>query len=219
MKKLFFVLTFLLVLLIPVAYAAKTTSVAQIDEWAAVAQNTVRKGATYADVSSFYGSTLHVDMALTSTTAHDGTKIWVQASSNTTGDEDWYTLAEDFGPLGTANPEALAGAEAPGAEILEVASTTGYEADETRYIFILDDTVADSELCTLISHEATPSVTVLDGITNAHDASDSLFNIANTYIYAVGIEVQRIRVIVDNTFDPGGSQVHTRTRISNVTGL
>lgn len=212
-----FILAFLLIA--GQAEAALTKTQAAVDEWASVAQNAVREGAT-TDISGNYTTVLHIDMALTSATAHTGTKIEVQVSSNDTGDEDWTTLTSLIGPDGTANPEALGGSEAAGQTVLEVASTTGlYDDDETRWIFILDDTIADSEMCYLVSHVADTSVTVQDGTTNAHDASDTLYDIAQNYTVTVPIEYERVRVMIDNTYDSNGSTVATKTRISQVTGL
>jgi len=218
MKK-FLVTTLLCLVFVLSCYAAPTKSQSAVDEWAAIAQNSVREGAT-TDVSANYASALHIDMALTAATAHTGTKIEVQVSSNTSGDEDWTTLTSFIGPLGTANPEALGGAEGAGQTVLEVASTTGeYDADAIRWIFILDDTVADSEMCTLVSHVTNTSVTVQDGITNAHDASDTLYDIATNWTVTIPIEYSRVRILYDNTYDVDGSQVHTKSRISQVTGL
>lgn len=200
------------------AHTALVKSDADVDEWLAIPQNTVREGAT-ADISANYSTTLHIDLALTSATAHTGTKIEIHVSSSDAGDEDWTTLTEITSIQGTANPEALAGAEAQGQTVLEVADTTGYEADEARWIFILDDTVADSELAYLVSHQGTPSVTVLNGITNAHTAADTLYNIARTHTVDLPINIQRVRVVYDNTFDSNGSQVHTRCRLSQTTEL
>lgn len=218
MKRLFVAL-FLLFVVICQVDAAPTKSIASVDEWAAVSQNSVREG-SISDISGCYASALHIDIALSSTTAHTGTKIEVQVSSNTSGDEDWTTLTHFLGPTGTANNESLGGSEASGQTVLEVASTTGlYDNDETRWIFILDDTVADSEMCYLVSHSANTSVTVQDGITNAHDASDTLYDIAENYVIQIPIEYNRVRVMYDNTYDSDGSQVHTKCRISKVTGL
>ncbi len=88
-----------------------------------------------------------------------------------------------------------------------------------RWIFILDDTVADSEMCLLVSHQGTPSVTVQDGITNAHTAADTLYNEAMTYTYSIPIEYNRMRIIYDNTLDSDGSQVHCKARLSVVTAM
>jgi hypothetical protein len=199
--------------------AALTKSVAAVDEWLETAQNAVREGATV-DISGDYYAALHIDMAITSTAAHTGSIVWVQVSSNTSGDEDWTTLEKFPGPTGTANSESLSGAEAAAQTVLEVADTTGfYDNDEARWIFIEDNVVANSEMCLLVSHVGNTSVTVQDGITNAHDASDTLFDIAENWVINIPPVYSRVRVIFDNTFDSDGATIHTRTRLSRVTEL
>lgn len=197
---------------------ASTKTVAAVDEWAEVAQNAVREGAT-TDISTSYAAALHIDVALSSTTAHTGTKISVQISSSAT-DEDWTTLTEFIGPIGTAASEVLSGVEAIGQTVLEVASTTGFVADETRWIFLEDTgTVADSEMLLLVSAVANTSVTVQDGLTVAKDGSDILFNIAENYIIELPFTASRVRVVYDNTYDSNGATVHTKCRVSQVTAI
>ncbi len=198
---------------------ALTKSVAAVDEWAEVAQNAVREGAIN-DVSDMYSAMVHIDVALSSVTAHTGTKIIVQVSSAESGDEDWTTLTDFIGPDGTANSENPSGSEAIGQTVIEVASTTGFEADETRWIFIEDvGTVANSEMLLLVSHVSNTSITVLDGLTVAKDSSDVIFNIAENYVIEIPMSANRVRVIIDNTFDSNGATVHTKTRISKVTAI
>jgi len=200
------------------AWSAVTKSTAAVDEWAEVAQNAVREGAT-TDVSGAYDAMLHISVALSTETAHTGSKIEVQISSNTSGDEDWTTLVSFIGPTGTANTEAPSGSEAAGQTVIEVASTTGYVADETRWIFMEDDTVANSEMMLLVSAVTNTSVTVQDGTTNAHDGSDAMFNIADTYTVELPTSANRVRIIYDNTFDVDGSTIHTLARVSTITGI
>jgi len=201
------------------SYGALTKSVVAVDEWAEVSQNAVREG-TESDVSGCYATTLHIGYALSSETAHTGSVIRVQGSSESSGDEGWFTITSFITKIGTANTEALAGSESATATVLEVASTTGlYDDDETRWIFIEDNTVANSELCLLVSHSANTSVTVQDGITNAHDTSDYLFDIADSISISIPMTVSRIRVIYDNTYDSDGATIHTYCRIVKVTGI
>lgn len=218
MKKLLFT-GLILFLLTGNAQAALTKAVAAVDEWAEVAQNSVREGATV-DVSGYYQATLHIAYALSSETAHTGSMIKVQGSSATSGDEDWHTIWEFSTKTGTANTEALSGSETGGATVIEVASTTGlYDDDETRWIFIEDNTVANSEICLLVSHVANTSVTFQDGITNAHDTSDALFDIADSLIVVIPDTTNRVRVIYDNTFDSDGATIHTYAKISGITAI
>jgi hypothetical protein len=198
--------------------AAPTTTPSLVDEWAEINQNAVREGAT-TTISAIYQTRLYIDIAISSTAAHTGTKCEVQVSANTSGDEDWYTFIEFIGPAGTSNLESLSGAEAAGQTVLEVASTTGYQDDGIRWIFLEDNVVANSEMCKLVSHEGTPSVTVLDGITNPHDASDQLCNIAQNYVVDVPFGYVRVRILYDNTYDVDGATVHTKSMISQVTAM
>lgn len=198
---------------------ALTKGVAAVDEWAEVAQNAVREGATV-DVSGNYSSILSIDVALSSGTTHTGTKVEVQISSNSSGDEDWTTLTSFISPTGTASSENPSGSEAIGQTVIEVASTTGFVADETRWIFIEDvGTVADSEMLLLVSAITDTSITVQDGLTVAKDSSDVIFNIAQNYSIDIPFAANRVRVIYDNTFDSDGATVHTKCRISRVTGV
>ena len=216
MRKLF--LTLFLSIFALTAYSAPTKSTAAVDEWAEVAQNAVREGAT-TDISGNYGSVVSIVVASSTETAHTGTKVEVQISSNTTGDEDWSTFTSAIACVGTANTQVLGGSEAIGQTVLEVASTTGYLADETRWIFLEDNVVASSELLLLVSHVADTSVTIQDGLTNAHDTSDALFNIVDTFNIVLPMSAVRVRIIYDNTYDADGSTVHTYSRISKTTGL
>ncbi len=198
-------------------HAQPTKSVAAVDEWAEVAQNAVREGAT-TDVSGAYDVILHISVALSNETAHTGSKIDVQISGNTSGDEDWTTLMSFIGPTGTANSEVTSGTETAGATVIECASTTGYVADETRWIFFEHTTPANSELALLVSAVTNTSVTLQDGITNDQTAG-TMFNIAQNYVVNLPFSANRVRVIYDNTFDVDGATIFTLARLSKVTGI
>ena len=198
---------------------ALTKSVAAVDEWAEIAQNAVREGALI-DVSGCYSAILHIEIGLSTTTAHTGTKIAVQISGNTSGDEDWTTLVEFIGPIGTANEASFDATEAAGQTVLSVGLTAGFEADETRWIFIEDKGfAADSEMALLVSFVSNDTITIQDGLTNAKDTADDCYNIADTYAIEIPMAANRVRVIYDNTYDANGSTVHTKTRISKVTAI
>ncbi|MHA2065085.1 MAG: hypothetical protein ACXABY_11980 [Candidatus Thorarchaeota archaeon] len=199
---------------------ALTKTVAAVDEWESIAQNAVREGATV-DVSNAYAAALHIDIALTSATAHTGTKISVQVSSNSTGDEDWSTLTEFIGPTGTANTENITNNPlAAGSFTATCASTTGlYDDDETRWIYIKDATIANSEMVWLVSHVAATSVTWADGTANAHVQNTPMWDIADRFVVDIPIWVSRVRVHYDNTFDSDGATCDTACRVSAVTGL
>lgn len=207
---------------------ALTKSVASVDEWAEVAQNTVREGAT-TDVSDCYAVELHIYCCISSTTAHTGTEIIVQVSSNTSGDEDWNVLTVFVGPTGTALSVALAGSEAAGQTELSVTNPVTNNMDnDGKFKFLEHTTVANSEIIfqTANSGDSSDTITVLDGLANAHSATSNIFDIDHATNQAVGMYVvslpfgtNRCRVINDNTYDPDGSTVHTNCRITKVTAV
>jgi len=218
MKKLLILLIYLFAT--TAAQAALTKSVAAVDEWAEIAQNAVREGAT-TDVSGCYAATLHISYALTSATAHTGTKIEIQLSSNTTGNENWTTLTAFTTKTGTPNPEPRTeNPLAVGQTVINCASTIGlYDDDGTRWIFIEDGTVANSEMMYLVAHSANASVTVQDGTTIEHAQSVNMFDIADVVAVELPITANRVRVMYDNTYDSDGATCHTLCRITKVTGL
>lgn len=209
---------------------ALTKSVAAVDEWAAVAKNTVRKGATV-DVSGCYEAILHIFCALTEAVAHTGSDIIVQISSNTTGDEDWTTLAVFGSPTGTAFKVDIAADEAAGQTVISVTNPTTVNLDHPgKYLFIENTAnVANSEVVFQVSNEGdtVDTITILDGLTNAQAAADgdiweidsATIEVVGHYVVAIPRAANRVRVIYDNTADPDGARIHTNCRISKVTAL
>lgn len=220
MKRLYLVLGILLVCS-SISYAAPTITDTDVDEWAEIAQNAVREGAVV-NIAANYVTFLHIDVAATSAVVHTGTKITVFVSSASSGDEDWTEYEQRFGPVADVapNPEALAGAEAAGQTVIEVASTTGrYDDDGTRWVFLEDNVVVNSEMIRLESHVGNTSITITNGLANAHDASDSLFDVADNFVFVIPMGIQRFYVEYDNTYDSDGATAHTRCRRTNVTAL
>jgi len=209
---------------------ALTKSVAAVDEWAEVAQNTVREGAT-TDVSGCHSAILHVDCCLSSATAHTGTEIIVEVSSNTSGDEDWTPLVRFIGPIGTAHKVDLGGDEAAGQTVLSVTDPVTNNLDHNgKFIFIEHTgTVANSEIVyqTTNSGDAGDTITILDGLTNAQTAADSDFydidhatnSAVGMYVVELPLSANRARTIYNNTYDADGSTVHTKCRITKVTAI
>jgi hypothetical protein len=208
---------------------ALTKAVAVVDAWAEVAQNAVREGAV-ADLTETFDAVLLIDCALSSTTAHTGTEIIVQVSSNTTGDEDWHVLTRLLGPVGTAVKADFAGTEAAGQTVLSVTNPATANVDnDGKFKFVEHTaTAANSEIVfqTADSGDDGDTVTVLDGITNEQTADSDLFDIDSATASAVGqyvipipFAVPRARVVYNNTYDPDGSTVHTRCRLVKVTAI
>ncbi|MHC4984176.1 MAG: hypothetical protein ACYTF6_13540 [Planctomycetota bacterium] len=198
---------------------ALTIAATAVDAWAEVAQNAVREGAAMT-ISDSYVSHVYVDIALSNTTAHTGTRILLQVSSESSTDEFWVDLVEMIAVVGTANTEAITNnPAAAGTTVFTVADTTGYAADGALLIFIEDATAANSELMLMVSHSANTSVTVQDGSTREHANTAVLSNVAESFIFTIPLGFLRARVIFDNTYDSDGATVFTRTRVVETTAL
>lgn len=218
MKKIIGLLLVGLLVLAPYVAAALTKSSVNTTDWTAVAQNAVGESGTI-DISDSFSTVLYIEYSLTSATAHTGTKFEVQVSRATSGDEDWVVLTSFTSKTGTPNTEAFGASESAAATVLEVANTTGYVADETIQIYAKDNSIAASELMLLVSHVTDTSVTVQDGITNAHDTSDAMWNIADSTVVELPFAANRVRVIVDNTFDSDGATIDYRLSVTEVTAV
>lgn len=122
-------------------------SVAEVDAFQEIAQNTILEGATV-DVSGLYDVTLYIDCALSSTTAHTGTEIIVQVSSATSGDNMWENLTSFTGVTGTAIKIDLGGDENAGQTVLTVTNPVTSNLDILGKIVFLENTAtaANSEL-------------------------------------------------------------------------
>ena len=207
---------------------ALTKSGAEVDAWAAIAQNTVREGATV-DVSDAYAATLHIDCALGNTTAHTGTEIIVQLSSATSGDSFWSNYMRFIGPTGTAVDADFAGTEAAAQTVLSVTDPVTQNVDNNnKFKFVEHDTDANSEVVyqTAQGADAGDTVTVLDGITNEQTSSSNLLDVDSATVEAVSMQTidlptaaLRVRVIYNNGYDPDGAIIYTRCRITKVTAL
>src|SRR3990167_2048572 len=132
-----------------------TKAVEAVDAWVELTQPGVREGATV-DVSPNYQTTILIDACLSEAVAETvGATIYVEISSNTTGDADWEVLTTLGGPTGTAESEALSGDEAAGETVLSVTNPTTANLDNpSRFIFFEDTaSAANSEIIFQVSNE------------------------------------------------------------------
>jgi hypothetical protein len=199
------------------ATAVVSKSVAQIVDWTAVAQNIVAPP-NVLDVSNLKECLLSIQAALDTTTAHTGTRFIVQISSNTTGDEDWEDLGADFvGLIGTAATDLIENNPlAAGATSITL---TGHALTvKAKWLLIKNATLINSELV-FESNSATNSITLLDGTTNAHALNTPIFNVVMTQVVSIPRAANRLRVIVDNSYDSDGSSLIYKLRVSKATSL
>lgn len=173
-----------------------------VQDWTAVAQNTVVKSAEI--LLNLYNNVLHIQAALDTTTAHTGTRFVVQTSASDTGDEDWDNLCDFVGLVGTAATDLIEN------NPLEVGATsitlTGHALTvKNKRLFIKDATIANSEIV-LESTSSANAVVILDGTANAHAVNTGIFNIAMAdALISIPVTSKRIRVVVDNSYSAAGS--------------
>lgn len=189
--------------------------ITQIQDWTAVAQNTIVKSTEF-DYSTYSDGIIDIQAALDTTTAHTGTRFIVQSSSSSSGDEDWSNLTEFVGLIGTANSEAITNnPAAAGTTVLTCADTTGYTV-LGNWRFIEDATLINSELIFQTAVSANTSITILDGTTNAHVQNTLMFNVALSQSVSIPKSIRRLRVVIDNTYDADGSTLNYKVRIVTV---
>ncbi len=198
---------------------ALTKAVAAVDACQEIAQNAILEGTTV-DVSGCYSAALHIDFAMSSAVAHTGTKIRVQVSSNTSGDEDWEDLYDFVSITGTDNTENITNNPlAAAGTSITVADTTGYTVNGS-WRFLEDvGTFANSEWVYQTAYVTNTSITILDGVTRQHNQNSVLHSIADNYVVDLPDWANRVRIIYDNTYSPTGATVAVRARISKVTAV
>lgn len=114
--------------------------------WQEVAQNAVVESGSV-DVSSYWNCTLHVFIALSSTTAHTGTEIIVQTGSEAGVDGSWTNLCRFIGPIGTAVSCAFVATEPAGETTIAIDNPVTNNMDnDGKFKFVENTVVADCEI-------------------------------------------------------------------------
>lgn len=109
--------------------------------------------------------------------------------------EHWKTLVE-FPVKGTTpDTEAMTATEGVGVTSLAVASTTGFAAEDLLYIQDTG-TLADSEWAECQEFVTDTSIELIDGLTNAKDSSDVIWNDASIFTFSFDLNtLESYRVI------------------------
>lgn len=104
------------------------------------------------DVSGGVAATLHIDVALSSTTASTGLEVIVQVRKEAALDE-WSTLTRFIGPIGTGQKADFAAEEEVGQTVLSVTNPAAADLDHIGKFIFLEDTVsiAQCEIAYLVS--------------------------------------------------------------------
>ena len=156
------------------------------------------------DVSTKLAATLLLFHASVEATANTNPgKFLVQVSGAASGNEDWVTVYEFDATISTADTEAMTATEPIGETVLAVASTTGFAANDILYIQDAS-VVVDSEWNRCQEIATGTSINIVDGLTNAKDSSDVIWNDADKFVCSLDlIAIGRIRVIFQHEGSAG----------------
>jgi len=99
------------------------------------------------DVSASWDTVLHIDCALSSTTAHTGTEIIVYIASEAGVDGSWTEVTRFIGPTGTAFSTAFAATEPANETVIAITNPVASNLDNVgKHKFVENTVVADSEI-------------------------------------------------------------------------
>lgn len=168
------------------------------------------------DVSTKLGASIimfHSSVEATANT-NPGT-FHVQVSGSASGDEDWITHSSFTCTESTADTEAMTATEPAAETVLAVASTTGFAAADVLYIQDTG-TLANSEWGRCQEIVTNTSINLIDGLTNAKDASDVIWNDADIFICQLDLTaVGRVRVVFQHE---GATGANCHVKALMVTG-
>ncbi|HDZ39370.1 MAG TPA: hypothetical protein ENH62_14025 [Marinobacter sp.] len=195
-----------------------TKAVEVVDDWTAVAQNTIVESSEI-DVSANKSTTLMIQAFLDTTTVQDanGADFIIQGSAAASGDEDWHDISTVAAQLvGTATTDLIE--DNPLAAAATSLTLTGHALTvEGIWIGIEDGTLANSELI-FVKSQSTNAVVALDGTTNSHALNTAVFNVALSRVDKIDNDsYQRLRVLFDNTQDPDGSSFNYKLSVTKRT--
>jgi len=116
-------------------------------EWTAIALNAAIIESAEIDLTNIFEAMVHIDMAITGTTAHLGTDVIVMVRKEATVDE--WTVWSRFSMLSgkTAFKTDVASTAAAAQKVISIANPTAGNLNHiNKRLFILDATVANCEI-------------------------------------------------------------------------
>lgn len=187
---------------------SKTAGTSLLTHQAVTHPDTVKGSAT--DVSTKIAATVFLFHASVEATANTNAGTFrIEGSASASGDEDWAPLAAVTATATTVDTEAMTASEPASETVLACASTTGFVAGDILYIQDTG-TLADSEWNRCQKIVSNTSINLIDGLTNAKDNADVIWNDAETW--AIGVDlasVTRIRVVFQHE-GATGANVHVK---------
>ena len=180
-----------------------------LNDWTAVAQNAIVASGV-AELREKSKHIMYIQAAINTTTPHTGTRFIVETSSSESGN-NWCPLTDFVALIGTATTSATENDLAVGGK--SITSTSHGLTVEGILLFIEDGTLANSEIGRIAAIPDANTITLLDGVTNAHATGTNIFNIAMAMNVTLPSTAMRARLVVDNTYDEDGSTLDCRVDV------
>ena len=195
------------------AAPTKTTAFDAIDAWQALAAATLAVGNSE-DISASYSTIVYVEVALTGAAAQEGVTVSVETSM-LTGD-DWVELVSFKGTAETPGLDDVNDTPAAGESTITLTDMVTDEFDVIgRKWFIVDTTVAESEVVRTKSIGASDTVTLCQDLKYTHADGEVVTDRVDQWQIAIPFPAAYVRVIVNNT--DADAAVHWRSHCSKVT--
>lgn len=142
---------------------------------------------------------LHIDVChADGNAAGTAAGVSILIKSGTT-DEDWHEWRRVGVTAGTANVGDCDDTSASGQAVIPLTSTTNFETAGDIYFLKDEGTLADSCLVQLKSFTNDVSITVIDNLVNAYDASDNAYDIVDHWTIVLPASIQSCKVLFYNT--------------------
>lgn len=197
------------------AALTKTTALDGIDAWQALAAATVAVGNSE-NISASFSTVVYIEIAYTGAAAQAGVDIILEISP-LTGD-DWTEFWTGKTTGATPNLDDLdeGGGASAGDPTINVTDSTGNYDDNGYLFFVIDTTVAESEVMRVKS-EAGNAITLCQDLKYNHvDTEVTTDEVYQKTVY-IPFPAAFVRVIINNTDADAG--IHWRSHCSKVTSM
>lgn len=191
-----------------------TTSFDTIDAWQSLAVASLAVGNSE-DVSD-YAALLYIEVALAHANAQDGVTVIVEVSY-ATGD-DWMQLVEFKGTAETPGIDDVNDTPLAGETTITLTDMVTDDFDVIgRRWFILDTTVAESEVVRTKSIGASDTVTLCQDLKYTHADAELVTDRVDQWIVKLPFGATFVRTLINNT--DADATIHWRSFVSKVSAL
>ncbi len=197
--------------------AAMTKDTLFIQEWVAIAKGNNLIDGIGANFQTSLGASLVVSVANIEAVANAlGALVIVEAAYDS-GNQGYRELYSIRMAAGTAVLEALDAIAAADQEVIELASTTGFETIGDKYF--LHDTVdiEKSEIVRNLTFINDDKISIVGDLEFTHQTSAKLCSIVDSKMFPIPNEIEAVRVLIIN--DDADCDIAAKIELARITGL